>query len=464
MVKVNRETYIPLLPYDLGYEETILQLIKSLDCLDKVVEGVYEHVRCNISSRKSEIVKLSDRLNDVSNKVHRLSNTKKSIQVFSSSKYPAAHCQKDYEYSYDFDVKSDIVDNIRVAHQICASRDPADKLKYYRVVDENIKLSKNKDICSTKGLGGLPDNIKHVNSLLLFNSNVNLYKNYVLSNPYKVDNTAVTPSSVNKQPVGRAENINKPVFTLPLNDVDSQFNYSYTPVDEEVPSIDVPSDLPDLPGIAGGVQYFKDEQTVEGPPVVVSQPSGVVVDLPSFDELDDPKDSNDDRADAGADPAIIAVQRDTVGLEQERSSTVVVPPQQSSQNNAEHIVVDRNDSPVATKSEKNVNTAASNNNINTHSVLMDEIRNAGGLQKAKLRSVVDRKTDDDTLLPVGGGLMADLHKKLAMRRQGISGNNKQNDSGLEGVIYRMASTMLPPNPESESEADVDDDTENDWDE
>lgn len=455
MVKVNRETYIPLLPYDLGYEETVLQLIKSLDCLDKVVEGVYEQVRCNISSRKSEIVKLSDRLNDVADKVHRLSNTKKSIQVCSSSKYPAAHGQKDYEYSYDFDIKSDIVDNIRVAHQICASRDPADKLKFYRAVGDNIQLSKNKDVCSTRGLGGLPDNIKHVNSLLLFNSNVNLYKNYVLSNPYKADNTAGTPLPANKQPVGRAENINQPVFTLPLNDVDSQFNYSYTPVDEEVPSIDVPADLPDLPGIAGGdgdgLQHFNDEQTDDGPPVVVGEPSTVVVDLPSFDELDDPKDDDD--------PAIIAVQRDTVRLE--RSSTVVVPPEQSSPNTA----VDFNDSAVATVSEKNVNTAATNgnNSMNTHSVLMDEIRNAGGLRKAKLRSVVNRPTDDGTSSPVGGGLMADLHKKLAMRRQGISGNNKQNDSGLEGVIYRMASTMLPPNLESESEADVDDDTENDWD-
>ncbi|VVC32072.1 WASH1, WAHD domain [Cinara cedri] len=451
MVKVNKEAYIPLLPYDLGYEETVLQLIKSLDCLNKVVECVYEHVRDNINLQKLEVVKLCDRLNSVTNKVHRLSNIKKSIQVYSSSKYPAAHCQKDYEYYYDFDVKSDIIENIPVTHKISVFKDPSAKLKFYRVNNENIKLLKNKDIYSTRGLGDLPDNVKYVNSLLLFNSNVNLYKNYVLSNPYKVNNT-IAPSDTEKDQ--HVENIHKPVFTLPLNEVDSQFNYSYTPVDEEVPSIDVPADLPDLPGIAGDVQYFEEEKII-AEPVVISKPSNVVVGLPSFDELDDLKDDQM----IADDSAIITVEKEITKLGHEQLLTAIAP---STQNKIDDNIEDHIDREVAIKSEKNIHKTTFNDNINTHSVLMDEIRNAGGLQKANLRSVIDRKTCDE-MLPTGDGLMADLHKKLAMRRQGISGNNKQNDNGIEGVIYRMASTMLPPNPESESEADGDDDTEGDWD-
>ncbi|XP_026804189.1 WAS protein family homolog 2 [Rhopalosiphum maidis] len=439
MVQVNKEACIPLLPYDLGYEETILQLIKSLDCLDKVVECVYEHVRGNINSQKSEIVKLSEKLNNIANKVQQLSNTKKSIQVYSSSKYPATHLQKDYKYSYDLEIKSDITNNIQVAHQICVSNDPNDKLKFYHINDENKKLSKNKDIIQVKGLGKLPDDVNYINSLLLFNSNENLYKNYVLFNPYKVK---TTPTS--KQ-VEKVQNINKPVFTLPLNDTENQFNYSYTPVYEEVPTIDVPADLPDLPGIAGDVLCFKNEEENIGIPVV-SNPSSVV-DLPSFDELDEIKNNE-----IVPEKLIQTEQEIIKPAEPEELSTVV-----SIQNKNDH--VENIDNSV--KKEQKVNNTY-NDNINTHSVLMDEIRNAGGLQKAKLRSVVDRKTDSETM-PTGDGLMADLHKKLAMRRQGISGNNKQNDSSLEGVIYRMASTMLPPNLESESEADGDDDTEGDWD-
>lgn len=448
MVKVNKEAYIPLLPYDLGYEETILQLIKSLDCLDKVVECVYGHVRDNINGQKSEIAKLNGKLNDVVDKVRRLSNTNKSVQVYSSSKYPATHCQKDYEYSYDFNVKSNIVDNITVAHQICVTRDPLDKLKFYSVNDDKKEMSINKDVCNVKGLGDLPDDVKYINSLLLFNSNENLYKNYVLSNPYKANVTTTTMTSKRVEDV---ENINnRPVFTLPLDDIENQYNYSYTPVYEEVPTIDVPADLPDLPGITGDVQFFKEEKENVLDNQVICQPFSVV-DLPNFNELDDLQ--NDTLLVDHSTIATVPQEILTPEPEQFVSTTVV-----SGQNKIDH----NEDNNSSIKNEQNVSKTY-DNNINTHSVLMDEIRNAGGLKKAKLRSVNDRKTND-AIVPAGDGLMADLHKKLAMRRQGISGNNKQNDGGLEGVIYRMAATMLPPDPESESEPERnDDDTENDWD-
>lgn len=438
MVKVNKEAYIPLLPYDLGYEETILQLIKSLDCLDKVVECVYDHVRGNIKSQKTEIVKLNDKLNNITHKVNLLSNSKKTIQVYSSSQYPASHCSQDYKYNYDLDVKSDIIENIKVDHQITVSNEPDDKLKFYHVINDNhkSKISKNKNIISIKGLGGLPDDIKYINSLLLFNSNENLYKNYVLSNPYKVNKTTTNKKAEN------IENINQPVFSLPLNETENQFNYFYTPEFEEVPSIDVPADLPDLPGIADNVQYFKEEDTIEQ---IICKPSNVV-DLPNLDDLEDFKNSETITDD------FTTIAHEDISPEPEILTTV-----ESRQNNIDQT----EESNVLIKNDRNVNKIF-NENVNTHSILMDEIRNAGGLKKAKLRSVEDRKIDINKTMSTGGGLMADLHKKLAMRRQGISGNN-QNDSSLEGVMSRVAATMIPPNFESESEVDGDDDTEGDWD-
>lgn len=453
MVKVNKEAYVPLLSYDLGYEETVLQLIKSLDCLDKVVERVYEYVRGNIDKQKSEIIQLNDKLNDVAGKVSRLSNTKKSVQVYSGSKYPATNCHRDYEYGYDFDVRSNIVENIHVAHQICVSRDPSDKLKFYRVDDEQHPKPASRHAVNgyrTKGgLGGLPNNVKHVSSLLLFNSNENLYKNYVISNPYKAN------VSAGKRVERRVENVNKkpPVFTLPLNDTENQFNYSYTPLYEEVPTIDVPADLPDLPGIADDIRWFKaEEPVVDGTAAVVND------DLPAVDEPDDRTVADD-----GTRTAV--VQETTVD---EPAALVPEPEPERAPSTVTDVVVNET---VRVEDDGSEGAARIdrgkmyNENINTRSVLMDEIRNAGGLKKAKLRSVNDRKTGDENKAPSGGdGLMADLHKKLAMRRQGISGGNKQNDSStLEGVIYRMASTMLPPEPESESEPDGNYDTDCDWD-
>lgn len=442
MVKVNKEAHIPLMTYDLGYEETILQMIKSLDCLDKVVECVFSHVKGKINSQKSEIAKLNDNLNNIADKVKRLSTIKKSVQVYSSSKYPAAHCHKDYEYSYDFDVKSDIVDNIEVTHQICVSRYRSDKVKFYSVNNPQEKLYTNNNIFQKKGLGSLPDDIKYLNSLLLFNSNENLYKNYVLSNPYKVNNNH---NIMTKLEVENVENINRPVFSLPLDDTDNQFNYSYTPVSEEIPSIDVPADLPDLPGIAGDVQVFEEEKYIDSS--IIMKPSSIV-DLPSFDELDNLK--NDEII---PDDSTNTVQE---SVEPKLQEEITVATTQIKTDYIEDI-----NKPIKTD-HKNVNKTFSEN-INTHSVLMDEIRNAGGLQKAKLRSVNNREADKNEILPAGGGLMADLHRKLAMRRKGISGNNKQNDVGIEGAMYRISSTMLPLDRESESEADGDDDTEGDWD-
>lgn len=441
MVKVNKEAHIPLMTYDLGYEETILQMIKSLDCLDKVVECVFSHVKNKINSQKSEIAKLSDNLNNIADKVQRLSNIKKSVQVYSSSKYPAAHCHKDYEYSYDFDVKSDIIDNIEVTHQICVSRYRSDKVKFYSVNNPDEKLYSNNNIVQIKGLGSLPDDVKYLNSLLLFNSNENLYKNYVISNPYKVNNNL---NVTTKLEVENIENINRPVFTLPLDDTDNQFNYSYTPVSEEVPTIDVPTDLPDLPGIAGDIQIFEEEKKIDSP--VISKPSSIV-DLPSLDELDDFKNNE-----VVADDSTATVQESVEPKLQE----ITV---ETTQIKTDYI----EDINKSIKTDHQSVNKTFNENVNTHSVLMDEIRNAGGLQKAKLRSVNDRIADKNETLPAGGGLMADLHRKLAMRRKGISGNNKQNDVGIEGAMYRISSTMLPLNRESESEADADDDTEGDWD-
>lgn len=453
MVKVNKEAYVPLMTYDLGYEETVLQLIRSLDCLDKVVDRVYEHVRGKVNSQKSEIVKLNDRLNAVADKVDRLSNTKKSVRIYSGAKYPATDRREHYDCGYDFDVRSDIVENIRVVHRICTSRDPSDKLKFYHVDDDGRRKISQSANPVTKGLGGLPDDVKHVNSLLLFNSNENLYKNYVLSNPYKANVTTASKNDVENVVVEK--NVNKSVFTLPLNDAENLFDLTYTPSYEEVPSIDVPADLPDLPGIAADdVQCFNnnvEEKPVDAAVITAEPlPSPIVVDRrPGLDELDDFQD------DTGT-----AAAREETAVQPEIESEPAAERPSSIVTNAEPVVRSDDVGDIAVKNDDRDKTRRED--LNTHSVLMDEIRNAGGLKKAKLRSVSDRITDREKV-PTGDGLMADLHKKLAMRRQGISGGNKQNDSSLEGVIYRMASTMLPPEPDSESEPDGNDDTEGDWD-
>lgn len=72
--------------------------------------------------------------------------------------------------------------------------------------------------------------------------------------------------------------------------------------------------------------------------------------------------------------------------------------------------------------------------------------------------------------------MADLHKKLAMRRKGISGlkeNESQQSNSAANVskagpsnIMDSISSMIPPpppKPASSTHSDADDDNDSDWD-
>ncbi|XP_050526172.1 WASH complex subunit 1 [Daktulosphaira vitifoliae] len=433
MFEVNKAAEVPLIPYDLGYEETLLHLIKSLDCLDKVVDAVYTHVRSNIKSQKCEIEKLNSKLTNVANKVKNLPLINKSIQVYSSSKYPATHCYKDYNYCYNFDVKSNIVADIQVVHKVTVPIDPSKKLQFFNVDLPVKRSSKNRDILQRKGIGNIPDNINYISSLLLFNSNENLYKNYTLLNSYK------TNPKIEDKKTEQIQNLNKPVFTLPLNETENQFNYSYTPVYEEIPSIDVPTDLPDLPGIAGDTICSEKVNN----DILIVCPQSTIADLPSFDELDHLKSVQ-----------VISYNSATCLEENTKINEDLksIPPVNFIKTTNDDIELVKND----------LKSIANLDNVNTHSILMDEIRNAGGMHKAKLRPVDHRKSNYNEV-PTGDGLMADLHKKLAMRRQGISGSNKQNDSGLEGVIYRMATKMLPPDSESENDIDENNETDGDWD-
>lgn len=80
---------------------------------------------------------------------------------------------------------------------------------------------------------------------------------------------------------------------------------------------------------------------------------------------------------------------------------------------------------------------------------MDAIRKAGGKKNLKTVSPKKENTEKeskveggDNVNPKSGGdLMADLHRKLMMRRKGISGNK-----AAPGSVMDQISAMIPPPP------------------
>lgn len=105
--------------------------------------------------------------------------------------------------------------------------------------------------------------------------------------------------------------------------------------------------------------------------------------------------------------------------------------------------------------------------------LLESIRQAGGIGKANLRSVKERKLEKKKqkeqeqvrATGQGGDLMSDLFNKLVLRRKGISGKgpgasgNTDAPGSPAGAFARM-SDSIPPLPPPQQPVGEDD--EDDW--
>ncbi|KFO30889.1 WAS protein family like protein 1 [Fukomys damarensis] len=147
-----------------------------------------------------------------------------------------------------------------------------EKLKYFPVC---VSTKPDPEEEAEEGLGGLPSNISSVSSLLLFNTTENPYKKYVFLDPLA--------GAVTKTHVMLGTETEK-LFDAPLSiskreQLEQQVpeNYFYVPDLGQVPEIDVPSYLPDLPGIADDLMYSADL----GPGIAPSAP-GTIPELPTF--------------------------------------------------------------------------------------------------------------------------------------------------------------------------------------
>ncbi|XP_013928111.1 PREDICTED: WAS protein family homolog 1-like, partial [Thamnophis sirtalis] len=113
------------------------------------------------------------------------------------------------------------------------------------------------------------------------------------------------------------------------------------------------------------------------------------------------------------------------------------------------------------------------NPSNGRATLLESIRQAGGIGKANLRSVKERKLEKKKqkekvqvgATEQGGDLMSDLFNKLVLRRKGISGKGPAagGDSNAPNVpagAFGRISDTIPPLPPPQQPAGEED--EDDW--
>ncbi|KAL3282704.1 hypothetical protein HHI36_005877 [Cryptolaemus montrouzieri] len=431
---------VPLIPPNLRKNETIIQIADSLEHLSKVVDHIFLQIENRIDTYSTKLNGVANRVDIVDRKISQLRTVKNAIQVFSSSKYPAADI--DTRYPLMFTAEAIIpIQRHSVSQKYPLKRDePLEKLHIYHVQLSKIEPEK------IEGLGTIPNDVNCVNDLLLYNSGKNLYKEFTISDSLRVTHPTVQTEE-NKINIGTA-----PVSIrdgTPITNLSNQ-TYFYSPDLGEVPSLDIPLDLPDLPGIADNVRYNEDSNFGIAPSVLMS-----------------PSESNQTATDS--------LNEDLEGLPEIIPSEPPPPKQIENIKNLELLEETKQQIEIAVKEEKKLEEPLSEPKLevishqepveklplipDARASLMEAIREAGGAKKLKSVSKQENITKSEKS---GGDLMADLHAKLAMRRKGISGTqNKTENVALDsrGALSLMSSLIPAPEETNEELTDQDEDWE-----
>uniref|UniRef100_A0A8C5F4B0 WAS protein family homolog 1 n=1 Tax=Gadus morhua TaxID=8049 RepID=A0A8C5F4B0_GADMO len=263
---------VPLIQPDLRREETIHQIVDALHYLETISADIFNR------QNRRQLQSVTERIQLAQARVDKIKGSKKATKVFSSAKYPAPERLKDYAsiFSGATDPSSVTQPRHRIHNKLRPLDDKAlqEKLLYLPLCVSNKKRSEDE---TEEGLGGLPRNISSVSSLLLFNTTENLYKKYVLLDPLA---GAVTKTHNALETEKEEKPFDAPLSITKREQLERQTaeSYFYVPDLGQVPEIDVPSYLPDLPGIADDLSYSADL----GPGIAPSGPTHNIPDLPSF--------------------------------------------------------------------------------------------------------------------------------------------------------------------------------------
>lgn len=457
----------PVISLNLRQEETVHQIADALDYLNDVVTDIFRRIDNRIAENRNKLQQLNRRTAVARAKIEKLTGSNKATKVFSSAKYPASDVRKDYISVFNPPATTEFKSchaDIKSKQEPTDGKAPQEKLQFYHV-KVGSRMRRNLEVAVEEGLGSLPPNIDSVSSLLLFNTSENPYKRYVLLDPLG----AVTKTRQSLEEEGESSNVmdDAPISIAQQERLEARSgeNFFYSPGMGDVPDIDVPLDLPDLPGIADDLRYIMDSGPTIAPsvtttPAIPELPS-LVPESPSTPAMPVNEIISDIK---GASTSNAALPAPT-------APPPPPPPPPAAPSLPAHIPPPPPPPPPPASPPTTVPVgkpipppSVPASAQDSRATLMDAIRKAGGSGKAKLRSVEDRKVEakkkkQEEKAQGGSDLMADLHAKLSMRRKGISGANKLP----EGSAMDKISAMIPPPPIKERAASTSaTEEEDDW--
>ncbi|CAG4979561.1 unnamed protein product [Colias eurytheme] len=431
---------INVIPNDLSVEETILQIADTLDNLNGIVDDVFSRISSRIKQNMDKTTKLREQIDVSRAKVEKLTGMQKAIKVFSSAKYPSSIVHDHYHSIFDtntYHYEPKKVTLSGKSQRPSSEKGIQEKLHFFHVKVAEPKSPKPKQDFDIKTV---IDKVSSVGDLLIFNTEESPYVGLPSKQQAYVPrvHTDVQKSVLDEAPPSiMKRNVLK-------REIDE---YMYAPGMGVVPELDMPLDLPHLPGIAGDIQYSITEDGTIAPSAVTSPvvPTVTLPELPDISQLPDVK-PDDSAVTVGTVPVedipdslpvpppmatVPAIPVATIPI-----ALMPAPPPPPPPPPPMDIVT-----PVKTRDEP---VAKSTSGGDAHASLMAAIRQAGGVGRAKLKPAAETALDKDTKPAIGGDLMADLHAKLSMRRRGISGAERAGGT----VLHTLASVIPEPGDQS----------------
>ncbi|KAG7279218.1 hypothetical protein CRUP_013610 [Coryphaenoides rupestris] len=339
----------------------------------------------SVGQNRRQLQSVTERIQLARARVDKIKGSKKATKVFSSAKYPAPDRLQDYTsiFSGATDPSSQSRPRYRIQNKLRALDDKA--LQYVLLDPLAGAVTKTHNALETE----------------------------------KEEKPFDAPLSITKR-----EQLER----------QTKESYFYVPNLGQVPEINVPSYLPDLPGIADDLSYSADL----GPGIAPSSVPGC--------------GSTSAAPSSSATPSPSRVCTSPTGSPwtspSPSSSSSASSPSSSSSHFPTHR---RRCRPVPAAPIAVVQQSSGRAN------LLESIRNAGGIGKAKLRDVKDRKMEKRKqkeqeqavgAAASGGDFMSDLFNKLSMRISGkgpAGGDSADTPLGTSGAFARM-SDVIPPLP------------------
>jgi WAS protein family homolog 1 len=261
-----------LQPYQIGItqgdtspDETLLDVFYSLERLNGTIDDIFGKVEKRVVDERDRINKINTRVEECRKIVQSIRGSKKATTIFSTAKFPAPKVLPAYPtlLSQVSDTPTAVYRELDenttyyppLAHESVVGNE--EKLEesyliYGRFNTHESDLEKVEFTMEDEGIGPYPLNrIKYIGSMLLFNTNINPYKNYeTLDNFIQ---TGRVKEDVETETNGLAAAPNSLVVGDVLPDIEG-LDFTFKPEMGEMEQLSLPDNLP-LDFVAENINY-----------------------------------------------------------------------------------------------------------------------------------------------------------------------------------------------------------------